>query len=55
MENRKKLQEENPDKKMTEITIMLSKLWKELPKDDKYIYEKKANDDKIRYNNEKCE
>lgn len=55
MENRKKLQEENPDKKMTEITIMLSKLWKELPKDDKYIYEKKANNDKIRYNNEKCE
>lgn len=52
-ENRKKLQEENPDKKMTEITTMLGKLWKNIDKENKQIYEEKAKEDKIRYDNEK--
>ena len=53
MENRQKLQEKNSDKKMTEITTTLSKLWKDLSKEDKQIYEDKASQDKIRYKNEK--
>lgn len=53
MENRKKIKEENPDKKMTEITTMLKNIWKEMDEKEKKIYEDKSEKDKIRYNNEK--
>jgi hypothetical protein len=52
MENRKKMKEENPDKKMTEITTMLKNIWKEIDEKEKQIYEDKSEKDKIRYNNE---
>jgi hypothetical protein len=55
MENKKKIKDENPDKKMAEITIMMKQLWKEISKEDKHIYEEKAEKDKIRYNNEKVD
>jgi DNA-directed RNA polymerase beta subunit len=53
MENRKKIKEDNPDKKMMEITTMLKNIWKEMDEKEKQIYEDKSEKDKIRYNNEK--
>jgi hypothetical protein len=47
------MKEENPDKKMTEITTMLKNIWKEMDEKEKQIYEDKSEKDKIRYNNEK--
>jgi len=50
---REKLKEENPDASITDIVKMLGAAWKNLPAEEKAIYEEKANQDKVRYEKEK--
>ena len=49
---RTEIKQENPDKKMIEISKILGSTWKELSEEDKKPYMKKASKDKKRYDNE---
>lgn len=48
-EKRPEVQAEHPDWKVGQIAQELGKYWKNLPDEEKHIYEKKAADDKARY------
>jgi len=53
-ENRDKVREENPGIKFGEVGKILGEKWKELTDKDKVPYEKKAQEDKERYETEKA-
>ncbi|OUM63811.1 hypothetical protein PIROE2DRAFT_43160 [Piromyces sp. E2] len=44
---------QHPTKSLGFISKLISKAWKELSDEEKAIYVKKSEEDKIRYNNEK--
>ena len=48
-ENREQLKKENPEIKVTEISSLASKQWKELSEEDKKEYIEKAEEAKKRY------
>ncbi|KNC99879.1 uncharacterized protein SPPG_05251 [Spizellomyces punctatus DAOM BR117] len=48
-ENRARIKEENPDATFGQIGKLLGQEWKEISQSDKQLYEKKAENDKIRY------
>jgi hypothetical protein len=48
-DTRPKLKEENPDKSMTELTTMMSLMWKDISEEDKAPFNKMAEEDKERY------
>lgn len=50
---RPKLRDEMPDKKNIDISKMLGEKWKELPEDEKLPWVQKADEDAIRYKEEK--
>jgi len=52
-ETRPKLKKKNSDKSMTELTTMMSHLWQECSEKDKVPYQKMAEEDKVRYKEEK--
>ncbi|TID25174.1 putative nucleosome binding protein [Venturia nashicola] len=54
-DNRDKVREENPGIKFGEVGKALGEKWKELSADDKKPYDKKAKEDKERYEREKEE
>jgi len=53
LDNRAKLKEANPDASLTDMAKMLGAAWKNLPEEEKLVYEEKAKQDKIRYEEEK--
>ncbi|KIW08349.1 uncharacterized protein PV09_01265 [Verruconis gallopava] len=54
-DNRDKVREENPGIKFGEVGKLLGEKWKELSAKEKEPYEKKAIEDKERYEREKAE
>lgn len=52
-EMRKKLQDESPEKKFTDISPLLGELWKNLPEEEREYYEELSKIDKNRYEEEK--
>ena len=54
-EMRIKLREENPDKKMTELTTIMSEMWRNLSDEDKEPYRILEGNDRKRYKLEKDE
>ena len=46
---RSKLKDENPGKGMTELTTMMSQMWKDCSDEDKTPFKKMAEEDKVRY------
>ena len=54
-ETRIKLREENPDKKMTELTTIMSEMWRNLSDEDKEPYRILEGNDRKRYKLEKEE
>ena len=54
-EMRPKVREENPDKKMTELTTIMSEMWRNLSDEDKKPYKIMETNDRKRYKQEKEE
>lgn len=49
---RSQLKEDHPDKKMTDLSKMMGKMWKELPEEEKRLFHDRAAQDKERYQRE---
>lgn len=54
-ETRPKVHDENPDKKMTELTTIMSEMWRNLTDEDKEPYRIMEGNDRKRYKQEKEE
>jgi len=51
-EIRERVQVENPDAPVTQVMKLVGAAWRELPEVEKYVYEGRSRDDKIRYEKE---